>query len=208
VVFSADHGIAMPRAKGTLYDPGIEVAMLMRWPDGGLQARPPFAPLVSNVDIVPAMLEGLEMPLPETLQGRSLWPLLQGANAPPRAEIFAEKTFHTYYEPMRAVRTATHKYIANFEISTAVDVPADVRQSPIYPLMLPGLDRARAYVELYDLTADPWEQTNLAGRPEVAAIEADLRGRLLQWMRETDDPLLHSPVASPYYHEALRRLGV
>ena len=207
VVFSADHGIAMPRAKGTLYDPGIEVARLMRWPDGGLQARPPFAPLVSNVDIVPTLLEGLGLPLPDTLQGRSLWPLLHGVRGTPRAEIFAEKTFHTYYEPMRAVRTTTHKYIANFEISTAVDVPADVRESPIYPLMLPELDRARPYVELYDLAADPWEQTNLAGRPEVAATEADLRGRLRHWMQETADPLLQGPIASPYYHEALRRLA-
>ena len=207
VVFSADHGIAMPRAKGTLYDPGIEVAMLMCWPDGGLQARPPFAPLVSNVDIVPTMLEGLGLPLPDTLQGRSIWPLLHGANATPRTEIFAEKTFHTYYEPMRAVRTATHKYIANFEISTAVDVPADVRESPIYPLMLADLDRTRPYVELYDLAADPWEQTNLAGRAEVAATEADLRERLLRWMLETADPLVLGPVASPYYHEALRRLA-
>jgi arylsulfatase A-like enzyme len=206
VVFSADHGIAMPRAKGTLYDPGIEVAMLMRWPDGGLQGRPPFAPLMSNVDIVPTMLEGLGMPLPDTLQGRSLWPLLHGAAATPRAEIFAEKTFHTYYEPMRAIRTTTHKYIANFEVSTAVDVPADVRESPIYPLMLPALNRERPYVELYDLVADPGEQTNLAGCPEVAALEADLRGRLLRWMRDTDDPLLRGPVASPYYYEALRRL--
>jgi arylsulfatase A-like enzyme len=181
--------------------------MLMRWPDGGLQARPPFAPLVSNVDIVPTLLEGLGLPLPDTLQGRSLWPLLHGVRGTPRAEIFAEKTFHTYYEPMRAVRTTTHKYIANFEISTAVDVPADVRESPIYPLMLPELDRARPYVELYDLAADPWERTNLAGRPEVAATEADLRGRLRHWMQETADPLLQGPIASPYYHEALRRLA-
>jgi hypothetical protein len=72
--------------------------------------------------------------------------------------------------------------------------------------MLPALNRERPYVELYDLVADPGEQTNLAGRPEVAALEADLRGRLLRWMRDTDDPLLRGPVASPYYYEALRRL--
>jgi len=90
-----------------------------------------------------------------------------------------------------------HKYIANFEISTAVDVPADVRESPIYPLMLADLDQTRPYVELYDLDADPWEQTNLAGWAEVAATAADLRGRLLRWMQETGDPLLHGPVAPP-----------
>jgi N-sulfoglucosamine sulfohydrolase len=205
VVFAADHGIAMPRAKGTLYDPGIEIALLMSWP-GALPGRNAVADLVSNVDVVPTMLEGLGLPAPGNLQGRSFWPLISGGAYAPREEVFAEKTFHTYYEPMRCVRTAAHKYIMNLEVSTAVDVPADVQQSPIYPLMLPDLARVRDHVELYDLAADPWEQENLAGRPDVAATETDLRARLLQWMRDTNDPLLQGPVASPYYHESLRRL--
>jgi hypothetical protein len=108
---------------------------------------------------------------------------------------------------MRGVRTATHKYIVNFEVGTAVDVPADVRESPIYPRLIQEFGRVRDHVEFYDLTADPWEQTNAAGRPDLAEVEADLRRRLLDWMRETDDPLLNGPVASPYYHEAMRRLG-
>ena len=206
VIFTADHGIAMPRAKGTLYDPGIEIALLMRWPERGLAGGGTIDALLSNVDMVPTMLEGLDLPIPAPLQGRSFWPLLQGDPYTPRSEIFAEKTFHTYYEPMRAIRTATHKYIANFEVSTAVDVPADVRTSPAYPLLLPEFDREREPVELYDLTADPGERTNLAGQVAVAATETDLRRRLRAWMRETDDPLLAGPVASPYYADALRRL--
>ena len=124
----------------------------------------------------------------------------------PRGEIFAEKTFHTYYEPMRAVRTLDHKLIVNFEVSTSVDVPTDIRSSPIYPLMLSEFGGVRPPVELYDLQADPWEHKNLADRAEVAAIQADLRRRLLRWMEQTDDPLLDGPVASPYYADALNRL--
>jgi arylsulfatase A-like enzyme len=206
VVFTADHGAAMPRAKGTLYDPGVAVAMLMRWPGGGLTGGDRFDELISNVDVVPTLLEGLGLPLPGNLQGHSFWPLLAGGRYEPRTEIFAEKTFHTAYEPMRAIRTATHKYIVNLELSTAVDVPGDVRESPIYPLLIRELSRVRDYVELYDLAVDPWEQANIAGDPAVAALEEELRGRLLQWMRETDDPTLEGPVASPYYHKALRRL--
>ena len=89
--------------------------------------------LVSNVDVVPTVLDALGLPLGPDLHGRSVWPLLQGDAYTPRTEIFAEKTFHTHYEPMRAIRTAHHKLIVNFEISAAVDVPADVRASPIYP---------------------------------------------------------------------------
>ena len=133
VVFAADHGIAMPRAKGTLYDPGIAVTLLMRWPAGGLAGGRVVAELVSNVDVIPTMLDALGLSPRYPLQGHSLWPLLRSEPATPRTEVFAEKTFHTYYEPMRAIRTADYKYIVNFEVSTAVDVPTDVQLSPISP---------------------------------------------------------------------------
>jgi N-sulfoglucosamine sulfohydrolase len=206
VIFTADHGIAMPRAKGTLYDPGIEVPLLLRLPDAGLAGGRVVTELLSNVDVMPTILEGLGLPLPENLHGRSFWPLLAGGGYTPRTEVFAEKTFHTYYEPMRCVRTAAHKYIVNFEVSTAVDVPADVRESPVYPLLVEEFSRVRDHIELYDLVTDPVERANLAGRGELAGIEADLRHRLLGWMRDTRDPLLEGPVASPYYHESLRLL--
>jgi len=206
VIFATDHGAAMPRAKCTLYDPGIEVALLWRWPSAGLGGGRVVSEMVSNVDVTPSLLEGLGLPLPPPMQGRSIWPLLTGRAYAPRSEIFAEKTFHTYYEPMRAVRTLDHKLIVNFEVSTTVDVPTDIRSSPIYPLMLSEFGGVRPPVEFYDLQADPWEHKNLADRAEVAAIQADLRRRLLRWMEQTDDPLLHGPVASPYYADALARL--
>ena len=206
VVFATDHGAAMPRAKCTLYDPGIEVALLWRWPTAGLHGARVVSELVSNVDVTPSLLDGLGIGVPPAVQGRSLWPLLQGRSYTPRSAVFAEKTFHTYYEPMRAVRTATHKLIVNFEVSTAVDVPADIRQSPIYPLMLTQFDGIRVPIELYALADDPWEQRNLADAPELASVQADLSHRLLGWMQATDDPLLHGPVASPYYADAFGRL--
>ena len=206
VIFATDHGAAMPRAKCTLYDPGIEVALLWRWPSTGVSAGRVVSEMISNVDVTPSLLEGLGIRPSMDLHGRSFWPLLNAACYMPRSEIFAEKTFHTYYEPMRAVRTEHHKLIVNFEVSTRVDVPSDIRGSPIYPLMLKEFDDVRPILELYDLTADRWEQHNLAGLPESASLEADLQQRLLKWMQSTDDPLLEGPVASPYYAEALARV--
>ena len=49
------------------------------------------------------------------------------------------------------------------------------------------MHRLYEHDELYDRTADPYETTNLAGRPELAAIETGLRGRLLDWFVETSD---------------------
>ena len=207
VIFVTDHGIAMPRAKGTLYDPGIEVAQIWRWPAAGLIGGRVVSEMISNVDVTPSLLEGLGVTPPLVQHGRSIWPLLQNrSDYSPRTEIFAEKTFHTYYEPMRAIRTDDYKFIVNFEVSTRVDVPSDIRESPIYPLMLREFGGVRPPVELYDLTTDRWEQNNLAGAPELTLVEDNLRQRLLDWMKATADPLLDGPVASPYYRDSLARL--
>jgi arylsulfatase A-like enzyme len=207
VVFATDHGAAMPRAKCTLYDPGIEVALLWRWPSAGIAGGRVVSELVSNVDVTPTLLDVLGLVTPPTIQGHSLWALLSGYGSyTPRSEVFAEKTFHTYYEPMRAIRTDRHKLIVNFEVSTRVDVPSDIRQSPIYLLVREQFDVVREPVELYDLIEDPWEQHNLAARHEMASLDSDLRERLLNWMRTTDDPLLRGPVASPYYAHVVSRL--
>ena len=37
-------------------------------------------------------------------------------------------------------------------------------------------------------------------------LQTDLRERLLRWMQDTDDPLLHGPPASPFFQDALSRL--
>ena len=207
VVFATDHGAAMPRAKCTLYDPGIEVAVLMRWPERGLAGGRVIDDLVSNVDVTPTVLDALGLPAGTTLHGRSLWPLLSNSEGyVARDEVFAEKTYHTHYEPMRAVRTARYKLILNLEVGLRFDVPGDILESPIYPLMIPQVLGNRPPLELYDLASDPLEQTNLADSPELADVQADLRRRLLRWMEDTDDPLLRGPVTSPYYRDALDRL--
>jgi N-sulfoglucosamine sulfohydrolase len=196
VVFTTDHGLAMPRAKCTLYDPGIEVALIARWPEGGLNGGLVQEELVSNIDILPTLLEAAGIPIPGGLQGHSL---SKGRDA-----IFAEKTFHSYYDPMRGVRNARHKYIRNFESAFAVEVPADIQAGPIFRADPSRYSRDRpSLVELYDLEADPFEMQNLAGRPDVAAIEEELRDRLWQWMRETKDPLLDGPIPSPDYRSAM-----
>lgn len=203
VIFTTDHGVAMPRAKGTLYDPGIETALIMSWPAQNIVGGKTYTEMISNVDIVPTMLAGLGLPIPSEIQGKSFWKLLQNQPYTERDEIFAEKTYHQHYEPMRGIRTHTHKLVANMEASTTVDVPSDARQSPIYPLLIPEFSGNRAEIELYDLQNDPFEQNNLAGQPAVAEIERDLGQRLYQWMQVTNDPILKGPVPSPYYYDVL-----
>lgn len=207
VVFTTDHGLAMPRAKATMYDPGLGVSLIMRWPAAGLVGGRRLAPLVSHVDLVPTLLDGLGLPPVEGLHGRSYWPLLRGEAEAANTMVFAEKTFHTAYEPMRAVRTERYKLIAHFEVDI-MNVPGDVLRSPITATMIDEIVRERPHLELYDLVDDPQERHNLIDDPAHAATRAALTRALVDWMRQTDDPLLAGPVASPYRHATLEKLGL
>jgi arylsulfatase A-like enzyme len=207
VLFTSDHGVAMPRAKCTLYDAGIGVALIARWPASGVLGGRTVTPLLSNVDVLPTLLDAAESPAPDNLHGRTFLPLLRDEAYAQREAVFAEKTYHSYYDPMRAIRTERYKYIRNFETTFAVDVPGDVQLGAIYRTELQHyVGTIRSAVELYDLEADPDEQNNLAGQPQVAEFERDLDGRLWRWMEETDDPLRYGPVSSPAYRQALNRL--
>ena len=195
VVFTTDHGIDMPRAKGTLYDPGIETALIMRWP-GWIPAGARFGDLVSNVDLLPTLLDALGIGVPCAVQGRSLWPLIRGEPHETRNAIFAGKTHHTAYDPMRGIRTRTHKYIHNFGDLRHYEIPADSEMDCL--AAIPDLIRARRpLAELYDLVSDPLELSNVAGLAESLVVERQLRDELREWMAATGDPLLDGAMPIP-----------
>lgn len=109
VLFTTDHGPALPRAKCTLYDPGLEVALIARYPARGWAGGQVHDEMVSNLDIVPTLLDTLGLTADDTLHGRSLVPLLDNARAVDhRQEVFGEITYHDYYDPRRCIRT--HRY--------------------------------------------------------------------------------------------------
>lgn len=195
VIFTTDHGPAFPGMKCGLRDAGTGVTLLVR-PPGGTPGRTCGA-LASHLDIFPTVCDYAGLPPPPHCRGQSLRPALVGRDWPGHAELFAEVTFHAAYEPQRSVRTATHKLIRRFDPDRRPVLP-NVDDGPSKDHWVAGgLPAAWAETELYDLVADPGETVNLAGRAEIAAVEADLRGRLDAWMRATRDPLLDGPVAAP-----------
>lgn len=208
VIFTTDHGIAMPRAKCTVYEPGLEVALLMRLPSragwhGGLVR----SEMISNVDYLPTILDVVGVPVAKNVQGRSFAPLLDGKAYQPRDAIFTELTYHNYYDPRRAVRTAKHKLIVNFtsapsfmDDSQCWRPPSDVA-GPRNPAADYHPD-----VELYDLSVDPWEQNDVAKSPQYAALRQELLARLHRQMVETQDPLLKGAVTGPQHRRAMELL--
>lgn len=196
VLFTTDHGAAFPRAKGTLYDPGVGVAFIARPPTSMGLAPGRRTQLVSHLDVVPTLLELAGSPPPSRLEGRSLLPELRGERDEDRM-LFLEKTYHDAYDPMRAVRTKRHKYIRNFASGPALLLSKDLEESPTRIGFGHDHLRPRPPAELYDLAADPWERHDLAADPEHAETVAVLDDALTAWMKQTHDPLLHGVIDLP-----------
>jgi len=207
VLYVSDHGIPFPRAKCTLYDPGIEISLIGRLPGTSLAngAAPPG--MASILDVLPTLIDLTGAPPPANLHGTSLLPLAATAT-PGHAEIFVEKTYHSYYDPMRGLRTNRWKLIRNFETGVGVEIPSDIAGSGAYRDLADRLQPSHHVdVELYDLENDPNEQTNLAGKPAVTETQTRLTEHLSTWMTTTNDPLLEGPVPSPFYQQAMTSIS-
>lgn len=198
VFFFGDHGRGLPRAKRWIYDSGIHVPLLVRWPG---QVRPGAVreDLVSFIDFAPTVLSLAGARVPKEFQGQ----VFLGPNrAPERKYIFAARDrMDEAHDRIRAVRDRRFKYIRNFQpelpyaqrIDYMEEMPtmrvwrewqADGRLSGPQKLFFA---KTKPREELYDLDADPHEVRNLAGVPEHAAKLGELRGVLDAWMAETKD---------------------
>jgi arylsulfatase A-like enzyme len=80
-----------------------------------------------------------------------------------------------YELTQRSFRYGRHKLIVYRAAPTGVRRPGSTPGEPM--------------VQLFDLEADPWEMENLAGRPEVAGIQAQLTEGLRAWQLAVGDPL-------------------
>lgn len=197
VVFTTDHGLPLPRAKCTLYDPGLEAALLIRWP-AVLAGNRRCSELLSGVDLMPTLLDAAGVASPNGMDGRSFGALLTGGVWQPRPHIFAEQTWHDAYCPIRAVRTDRYKLIRRFEPR----LPDNILPKDFYSccaaseVMRKHFDRTPPLWEAYDLASDPYEMQNLfQDKPHDHPIFGRLATTLDRWMQDTDDPIRLGPVA-------------
>lgn len=187
VLYTTDHGIAFPHMKCNLYDTGIGVSLILKYP-GNPSAGKVTDALVSQVDLYPTICQLLGIPAPEWLAGRSLVPILQNPQAEVNDAVFSEATYHAAAEPQRCVRTRRYKYIRRYGVNDAY-VPANIDAGGSKDFLLEeGLLSHKIDREmLFDLSFDPMERKNLIHQKDYAAVADDLRARLAKHMADTGD---------------------
>lgn len=198
ILFTTDHGIAFPGCKCSLTDAGTHVALMLRHPVLPVTHGRRISAMVSHLDVLPTLLEWLGSEVPGYCAGSSLMPLITGKETDLHDALYGEVTYHAAYEPMRSIRTRSHAYIRHF-LSDRGWRLANVDDSPSKEawMQTPAFREGKPFEELYDLKADPLQETNLADCPEAATLKDTLAGRLHRHMEATADPLLRGPVPAP-----------
>lgn len=136
VVFTSDHGMPFPRAKCTLFDPGLEVPLVMTGPMLASLPSDTYHGLTSMIDLYPTLCELLGLAIPSVVQGVSHVSAMEQQTLG-REELYAQLTYHDYYDPLRCVRTDRYKLIASFEATRAWMDPTQQwdHQSHIHPTL-------------------------------------------------------------------------
>lgn len=196
VIVTTDHGLAWPGMKGNLSDHGTGVMLMLRHPRGFAGGRVVDA-LVTHLDVYPTICELAQLPTPAWLEGRSLLPLLRGGGGPLHEMVFSEQGWHEVADPQRSVRSERYRYVRRWERHGPKLHNTD--EGPAKQLLagFAWFEREQGPEQLFDLFLDPLERCNLAGRPEMAAVQAGLGAALRGWMERTGDPLLHGAPVSP-----------
>jgi len=201
VVWTTDHGDGLPRAKREVYDSGIRVPMIIRWPadlrPDGAEPGTFDARLVSFVDLAPTILDWAGAPVPETLHGRSLADL----DAPPRRYVYASRDrIDEIPDRQRAVRDTRFKYIRSWHPEQVGGHALAFRDNiammqELHALRASGeLDEAQSRwfeppgsERLFDLENDPHELHDVLHDPTYRADAERMRATLAAWLERVED---------------------
>jgi len=205
VFFWGDHGDGLPRAKRWLYDSGLNIPLIIRFPDKR-NAGSVNNDLISSIDFGPTVLSLSGVTVPVHMQGR---PFLGSQKAEPRKYVFAARDrVDESYDMIRSVRSKEYLYIQNYYPNEPfhIWVPYLNRMPIMQEVMrLDAEGKLNAYQkkwmadsrppeELYDVKADPFQLNNLAEIPKYKNVLDEMRKEQKQWREETKDMgLLNEP---------------
>jgi arylsulfatase A-like enzyme len=173
-VFGSDNGYFLGERglihKWLMYDESIRVPLIVHYPRLAKKGQKVDA-MALNIDVAPTFLDFAGVPIPKGTDGRSLRSLLDGKTDGRRKDFFYEHHYHARGSKEGAiprtegVRTQGWKYIRY-------------------------IDENEPFEELYDLKADPHEETNLANDPKHAEKLKEMKGLYDAYVEKLPPPVL------------------
>ncbi len=211
VLYTSDQGANWPFAKWCVYDAGLRVPFMVRWP-GKVKADTVTDAMVSFCDILPTCVQVAGGKPPADIDGRGFLDVLTGKTDKHRKHVFGTHTGYTTgfngvnnHSPARTIITPTHQYILNLDSGRVFDTHitgckptsrwyvafwdswvAKAKTDPAAKAIVDAY-RHRPVEELYDLRSDPYERKNLADDPEYARMKATMRKQIDAWRKQQED---------------------
>ena len=199
IVFYTDHGGPLPREKRLLYDSGINVPMIIRFPNktraGELDNR-----MISFVDFAPTLLSLASINIPNYHQGKAFEGYFKSKKERMYIHAAADR-FDEHYDMIRAVRDSRYKYLKNFYPEKPYYLPLEYRENMGTMQQLLTMEKnneldsiqslwfrkEKAKEELFDTDLDPFELRNLADNPKYQNKLKELRNECENWMKQVSD---------------------
>ncbi len=204
VMLKSDHGIAVPFAKTNVYRHSTRTPWIVRWPGVVKPGTVDVEHLVAGVDFAPTILDALGIEPIEGMDGRSFLPLLKGEPQSGRDFVFTHiNTIASgrMYR-MRSVEGKRYGLIWNGWSDGETQFRNESMSGLTWKAMLAAAEsdpaiaarvklfRYRVPFEFYDYEADPDALKNRIDDPAMQDVIASYREKLVQLMRDTNDPAL------------------
>lgn len=180
IVYTSDQGFMLGEHdyidKRWMYDESLRVPLIVRYPKS-IKPGSSNDAIINNTDFAPTLLDLAEIAAPESMQGRSIRPILEGKTP----QDWRKSTYYRYWMHMThhdnpahyGVRTKDYKLIYFYGL------PLDAKGALPEPTM-PGW-------ELYDLRKDPHEMNNVYTDPAYASVVKELKAELLKLKKDNGD---------------------
>jgi len=199
IFWFSDHGGPLPRQKRLLYDSGLRVPMIIRYPDQW-RAGERDDQLISFVDFKSTALSLAGIEPPDYVDGRAFAGKFQSSESRRYVHAAADR-FDRQYDMIRAVRDERFKYLRNYYPERGYYLPLTYReQMPIMQELLFLRDQgelkeaqsqwfreSKPLEELFDTLTDPHELHDLAHDPAYSDKLLELRAELDSWLSGFED---------------------
>ncbi len=210
IIVASDNGRPFPRCKSRLYDSGIKTPWVIHYPQM-IKRSSVTKSLISVIDLSATCLDLAGIEKPKCIQGQSFVPILKNPTSEVRQMVFSEHNWHVYKNHERMVRFGDFVYIKNnypdhanlcYESDTHYPSGNELWKAHAEGKTTPQQQQVFANPcpaeELFHVSRDPHQLTNLVNKPEYTKALTQARNLLAKWTKETGDSIPDHP--TPHRH--------